>query len=272
MAAIRPTELDGEQAVERARRIAAAVGVRRELVLHSLARVEKGPYEPAWSVWFKINDEHGFVNLSLKTGLPVQIQFPRKVDRPRGGGRPTKESVDRAWRTIRALGYGESVRLDSSGGFTSTPDTAYFYVLRHGLPFFSNNPLYAHMLWFNDERNEVEFFTASPEPPPVNAWKPKVSRADALAKLRSWYEPQMLAKGLGLALARQKPGVELGYWKFRNEATARLVWRMRNTETIEGLPYSDSPNIVVDALTGELFEPDKKVRQTNAWLPRLLPL
>src|SRR2546421_194108 len=59
------------------------------------------------------------------------------------------------------------------------------------------------------------------------------------------------------ALKRDTPTADLGYWKYRDEARARLVWRVVRHTKINGRKYGlGAFRMSVDALTGELLETD----------------
>ncbi len=252
--------IDGQAALEKAEELLTKTHVQGPFTLHSL---RSGPYwekQMVWSIEFTTSRGAIIVDLDASTALPLRIVAPshprddREPDQP-----PTPESLKRLADTVAALGYKGVFDVGSDVGYKSVPAGARFYVRRLGHPFFNLNPSYAHSISINQKTGAVEWFGASPTLPPVNVWIPLVDGSVAVRKLQAW--------GHELALKRHTPAIfdpinktyvpEVGYWLFKNQSTARLVWRATEYTTMHGNPYGlGALRMFVDAVTGELLTPD----------------
>ena len=167
------------------------------------------------------------------------------------------ELVTAAWKLLKPMHPQGDVRLDDiehgSLGFT-----AEFSVRINGHRFFNLNPTYGYRLWFDWRSNSVLQYLNAEPPTPVNAASPRVTEQSAETKL------MQLCRDLGRGLFDPKSPwpvylrMELGYFKFQKEASARLVWRGFAVETLPDAHEQEcgATSHFVDALNGEMIKSD----------------
>jgi len=250
-------DLDGQAAVERAEKLLHNIGVKDSLTLTGLGNKDWSTKEPSWLVSFSMPHGGASVGLNARSGRVnrLSVNHDRSV-RPQGNSAPTVEETWFIHRILSALGYGKDIDFGSDVGFSGWGP---FHALVHGRPFFNLNPTYGPTLSAYDPALPSITFYASPPLPPVNAWQPKIQGVVAVEKIRTWAHARAKARGLSPAI---DPSVgdltaELGYWKVANQPQARLVWRATKYSAIEGRRYGlGALRMFVDAVTGELLEPD----------------
>lgn len=261
--------IDGEQAIDTARHLLADVGVKDELTLQALGDHSYVTKEKCWAIEFARPKGKVFIVLDARTGRTLLLQVipglegedNHPID---GNSPPTPQGTRRQRALLHRLGYDRQVRLEKEGGFTNSLNIAYFYPTFHNHRFFNINPTYAHVMYVQPENGELVYFLPSPPLPPVNAWQPRLSAAAASRKIMALAVERMKRKRFPLPLSTEKPVMELGYWKFKKEPEARLVWRLNHYLQVNGLPYrSGSYTIFADALTGEILKPDDPAMGAN---------
>ena len=167
------------------------------------------------------------------------------------------ELVAAAWKLLKPMHPQGDVHLDeiehSSLGFC-----AEFSVRINGHRFFDINPTYGYWLWFDWRNNSVLQYLNAEPPTPVNAASARVTEKSAETKLTQ------LCRDLGTGLFDPKwpwpvrLRMELGYFKFQKEDSARLVWRGYVMQTLsDGHEHeSGGTSHFIDALTGEMIKSD----------------
>jgi hypothetical protein len=250
--------LDGEQAVQRAREILSRLGRSEELTLQTLDDRHPNSREKQWNLSFSTKRGAVFITLDAHSGQVKNILCPFNPAMVALSNKPpTPAAARRAHFVLRTLGYDKDVRLDSDTGYRNGLGRATFYRTIHSLRFFNINPTYAHTVQFEPDSGSVYIFQPCPPLPSVNSWIPRVTAHTALAKIHEWARRRSKQKSRPLIVTPGELRADLGYWKFKNEAKARLVWRVVHVMQINGLPYGGgSYTIFVDALTGQFVEPD----------------
>ena len=256
--------LDGEAAVGQAQRLLHTLGIRENLSLLALNHRFYLAQAPCWYVGLESKRGLIVVVLDARTGraLFIQARPDPGIDR-RAGDPPTFESTRRLKEMLHRLGYDKDVILKPRAGYANGPAGGIFYRTLHDLPFFNVNPTYGHRLVVDPATGAVNYFLPSPPLPGVNAWEPIVSGPDALAKMQLWAEQRAEQQRKGLN-TEWKRWPELGYWKFANEERARLVWQSMAYTVQSGATVGmGAYRVLVDALTGELLEPDDSAIGAN---------
>ena len=251
---------DGEAAVAITRRLLRDLNVNGDLSLRTLSGYADPAKDSRWFVCLDSDKGPISVQLDGRTGLALYISqyTPNPAIQMAYNQHPTPESTERAKTMLHRLGYDRDVTLEARSGFSNAASTATFYRKLHGLTFFNMNPTYGNLLMFDPDTGAIHYFNPSPPLPEVNAWKPRVSGQAALKKINLWVENRAQQRHRDLKLyQRGKQKAELGYWKFKEEAKARLVWRSASFVEIDGMPYSTGArDVMVDAVTGDLVEKD----------------
>lgn len=131
-----------------------------------------------------------------------------------------------------------------------------------GRRFFNEIPTFGMNFGFHG--NRLSWFRRNVKLPPVNATQPRISANEAMVRLRTAGKQQtgrISTMLLTDAVASNKYHLvpELGYFQFKEETQARLVWRgVLFSEwgfyRIEPIP------LFVDALTGEFLSPGRAPR------------
>jgi hypothetical protein len=261
--------LDGEAAVARSHRLLKDLGIHENFTLQSLSDRFYLAKEPCWDVWFRSKQGRIAVVLDARTGRALFVQVVQAKEDPAiqraVSDPPTPVNTRRAWKMLHQLGYNDTVTLTPRSGYANGPAGGIFYRTLHGLIFFNWNPTYGHRLVIEPDTGAINYFLPSPPLPEVNAWKPAVSGHAALEKMSLWVKKRAEEKHRALvSVPRTEQTVELGYWKFHGEATARLVWQPVSYTKMRGAPYGlGGYRILVDALTGDLIEPDDSLIGMN---------
>jgi hypothetical protein len=253
-------ELDGEAAVARARTILASIGYRQQLTLQSVSMVSDSTARRVWGM--TLSGEHGKFMLTLDpaTGKLLWLQTPFMPEAPTYAANPPSPATrGLATSYLRVLGYDSNVQLDDDSGNRAIPYHAVFLLKLNGLRFFNLNPTYAHRLALYPASASVVYFRASPALPEIAAWKPAVSADTAMRLISAWAADR--AKQHRRQFDAGDVAPQLGYWKFRSEHSARLVWRAMHYTKIGGRSLQQGPiRVFVDAITGEVIEPDDPAR------------
>jgi len=263
--------IDGEDAVRIARQFAQKAGIRAKLALTHVSEVDGKPwgFGPGKYkvVGFAYPDKRwaqAYVSLKGEIYLfqvvdpdpsnrlqSVNLHYPNLdaiAMRLLKAGHPTETCALRPWPT----------------GQSGTSVMAYFDITVAGKKFFNLNPTYGYRVDFYPPTAELTYFSRPGQIPAVVATVPKVPEAKAMAVLEHWARthyrtgrgyPTMFAPG-----SPWNPTVspELGYYKFKSEPEARLVWEAHVWTHIKQAPSMESGclRMFVDAVTGELIEPD----------------
>jgi len=250
-------ELDGQAAAERAEAILHKIGVQDSLALSGLSKGDWASKEPSWVVSFSSAHGSGFVGINARTGSVNRLQVQDSRSKaPKSNRPPTPADSQLTGRILRTLGYGKGLDVNSDVGFSGGGP---FHLLVHGLPFFNLNPNYGPTVSAYDAAAPTIIFYAPPPLPPINAWRPKVEGRIAAEKIRTWAHARAQARHLPAVVDPSVGALtpELGYWKGAQDPVAHLVWRATKYTRIEGRPYGlGALRMFVDALTGELIEPD----------------
>ncbi len=141
----------------------------------------------------------------------------------------------------------------------------YFDSVLNGHTFFNLNPTYGYRIDFNRQTGEVLNYFAPPPIPPVKERVPKIKANEAVKRFEHWGKTHYRTGGGATYLYGPSwheiitlvP--ELGYYKFKNESYARLVWQGALwTQMNAQFPKTESGKIrvLLDAITGELIPPD----------------
>jgi len=257
--------IDGETAVARAQRLMRSVGFLEKFTLHSLNEHHYISKEPCWSVGLTSKRGPMTVVLDARTGRILLMQGGEDPAIPYASNRPpTPENTRRAWKLLHLLGYNDSVTLAARAGYTNGPIGAIFYRTLHGLTFFNLNPTYGHRLVMEPKTGAINYFQPSPPLPEVNGWNPEISGPVARKKISLWVERRLQEQHRPKIDTGQTEKPELGYWKFRGETTARLVWQVAGYINMNGVRYGGGAyRIFVDAMTGDLIEPDDALIGAN---------
>jgi hypothetical protein len=247
--------MDGEAAVEKSGKLLHEMGVTGPITLTKLLVPPTGAPDKNWRLSFDTRFGEADVQLDSETGKVARFRILIPAQEARYNKPPTSRETAFRARALRLLGYPDGPNTGSNIGF---PERGPVHVLVHGHPFFNLNPTYAASLAVDPESGLAFEFYGSPPAPPVNASTQLIAAAAALERLRRWGHADALKKGLPKAVDPSEGVVaELGYWKFKDEPTARLVWRASKYSTVEGHRYGlGSLRMFVDALNGQMLKPD----------------
>ena len=259
--------LDGEAAVEKAQWLLAKLGVSEPTRLESLQDHHYVTKNKCWAMGLSLPHGKVTVVLDARTGQALFIQTEPMPAVSSANRISTPEQTRRANALLHTLGYDRDVKL---GPFHAAdahgPTCALFYRTAHGLPFFNLNPTYGHQLWFDPGTGAINYLLPSPTLPEVNAWRPNISATAAVAKISAWAGDRVRRKHHDFRVAETQGPLtpELGYWKFEKQTTARLVWRATPYVTNRGKVIEmGAYRVFVDALTGEVVEPDDPLMGAN---------
>lgn len=225
--------LDGQAAVETARGFLGRMGVIKIVGLAALSQGRaKDWHWRGGRIWVV-----GF-DLPKGAGFAVNLDDRGEVFYASRTGRQNHAPLDRALarrfgaRLMARVPHAIPVRQDAD-------DPRSFRAVVDGRDYFNLNPTYGYRIDF-DESGGLTWFGRQDVLPPPSARVPKVGRTAALARLAS------ARRAKGVPAPRVEP--ELGYYVRKGESRARLVWRSA----------TDMPNILVDAVSGAIFEADDR--------------
>ncbi len=267
LVADRPVK-DSNDAFARAKRLVSAAGVHEAMIPGPVTKRDKSYLSNGTCWWVSLKTESGGLDVVLdaRTGRVLHIVHPRLPYRlkPYPVSRitsPTPAHQRRALAILRAVGYDADVKLSPQVGDGGYHFGYHFYKTAHNLMFFNSNPTYAHTVHVNKATKALEYFMPSAEVPKVSAWKPDVQPGVARARIAQWAktherQPKIDMTPFGFS-EEIKP--ELGYYKLKTEAQARLVWRgVKYRKSPARVTSGDAIDVFVDALSGALIEPDDK--------------
>lgn len=256
---LRPRQggLRSEQAVQIARETLGKLGVRYPLHLQGLQTLKGND----WSISFSVTANGGyFIDIDSETGTTKQISatlqmLPSQIADPRNSA-----SEKLAYKLLRTL-VPEGPVAPPAIGWGQGAD-AIFLSLEKGRPFFNLNPTYGYSIGYWPEKGMLLHFTTCPELPPVNAMSPRVSAAAAGKKLEAYGRSHIADDGVAKSLYDSQFGSgrlqpQLGYYKFKDEDKARLVWQGMALQRAGKKEWEGGAmRMYVDAVTGEMIAPD----------------
>lgn len=133
-----------------------------------------------------------------------------------------------------------------------------------GRPLFNLNPFWGVLMTFDPGRQELLSYLRQLDLPPASSTTPRVSGEAARTKLVAWAKSHARTNTVAGWLAEQLPGstrtprIELGYYRFKNQRGADLVYRLQVAMRDERGKEHDlgSIPVYVDARTGALRDHD----------------
>ena len=179
---------------------------------------------------------------------------------------PKPETTRLAQKLVALMGARGPYKARNYTVGTAEPSAmVWFDCVLNGHTFFNLNPTYAYRVDFDRITGELNNFFSPPPLPPTNARIPKMQSEEAGKKLEHWGKTHYRTGGGATYLYGPSwheiitlvP--ELGYYKFKSEPFARLVWQGALwTQMNAKFPKTESGKIRVflDATTGELITPD----------------
>ena len=257
-------ELDRDQALAYIERIARDEGLPSLVGVNWFALAgnfnHRGTTTRCWSFNLRLENKDRLEGEVTPGGL-VERMFLADKTMPQtpniGEPMKSRELVAEAWKLLKPMQPQGDVYLDDIE-YSSLGFEAEFSVRINGHRFFNLNPTYGYRLSF-DPRNSslLQYFNAE-TPTPVNTATARVTEKQAETKLTQ------LCRDLGTGLFDPKwpwpvrLRMELGYFKFQKEDSARLVWRGFEMQTLpDGHEHeSGGTSHFIDALTGEMIKSD----------------
>lgn len=141
--------------------------------------------------------------------------------------------------------------------------SASFDLVVNGRLFFNLNPHYGYTLSWDPATQEVDTFMSNEVIPPLNSTRPKITQEAARRAFLTYARSSPASDGTAQMLVRpplpmkSELRVELGYFHWKNERDARLVWHATVGSRYQGVYQQTGPLMVlVDAQTGKLIAPD----------------
>jgi hypothetical protein len=245
-ALLAPPGIDGERAVEIARQFMREAGYAEGVVLDKLVPFSRKLLSD-WQVVFDVEGDRASLHIDGDGTVQSMSYFRR---------RPFSKELTKAqtMEAIRALAQ----RQAPAFRFRADPnELGNLDALVGDRTFLNSQPRWGLRMEFRAGR--LSYFRRSLDLPKIGAIEPRVSPSDAEKAFRE-YALSTESDRSARSLQPDRPGgpdrlvVDLGYYKFTSEATARLVYRGRAFNAPESNP--DSLNILIDAVTGEKIAPD----------------
>jgi hypothetical protein len=245
---------DGEDALAQARALMRAAGFTEGRTILALGKARDG----GWNLRFEPTDPSGWMLCNFGPDGRV-VRFGEYPWRGSGGAGSAQDVEAAGWRYLTLLGVREPLEISDFhlGDIASLS----FKPLIHGRPMFNLNPFFGYGMKIDPGTGRLMYFVEGSRTPVGNSAWPLVDEAQAFEILdRFARSPE--ANRTAQLIHREWPSsgeyelrVELGYYKFNHEDTARLVWRGTTVR-----PALNSVigrfNRLVDATTGDLMEPE----------------
>jgi hypothetical protein len=261
-------QIDGEAAAAKVLTFARRVGYREPLELTSTVQTDSAAWLPGtkgklWSVGYRAK---GGAWLSANVGQDGKISYfcAQKFPVRPTGRRPfdAKDAERAAWGFIRAIPHRGPLRIDRIAVDPKGAGGAQFHLLVNGRRFYNLNPTYGYYMNFDLSSKRVTWFGSREDVPPVNAVQAKIPARQAYDRFIKYaMNPGQDDSVVGLlspkwpTKMRLRP--DLGYYKWKDEPQARLVYRgVVEPENWKGPGTHSMLKAFVDAQSGELLIPD----------------
>lgn len=256
--------MTSDRAIELARKALAAAGESAELFLDGLGKGPGGVFgnEDVWKMGFRIRPDAGYnVQIDSRTGSLLLFTCTSNLQPTAPLISPGEATRMLALQLLRRLVPTEPVGAPTM--IVGVGAGAEFPRLKNGHPFFNENPFFGYRITFHSDSGRLVGFERSPDLPPVNAANSRVTAGEALNKLETFGRAHVAPQGSPAKLNDPRSGwirlePQLGYFKYRSEPKARLVWqgmRMAPSGKLKEAQYGPL-RVFVDALSGKLLVPD----------------
>lgn len=248
-----PPPIDGEQAMAIARRFLRDAGHSQPYALNHLDEDRNRANRGGWRIGLESGPQFATVVLN-RQGVVTFMSFGHLQTRPR------PQTRDQAMALTTALGRkvapGFQFRTGLVGNGANEQTMVDLDALVAGRPLFNLNPHYG--LRVQCRGGQIVWYERVLNLPKPNATRARIPAEQALGLLRA-YALKSTQDGIARLLKpdwpeRNRLEAELGFYKFKDQPTARLVWR----GNVFSAPQRrlGALRLYVDALTGKAIPPD----------------